>query len=210
MNFNTEAKQTSAFLANIWGSETPTAFIGIKKPDGEFRNIAVKSVTDAIQIAQKFDAEGCDVYFSCATFKDHSCREGDNAECAYGYWLDLDCGEKKAASGEGYASKKEAWAALQKFIQQTGMPKVTALVDSGNGLHAYWMSADAIPATEWKAQAAKLKALTHHYGLLADDSRTADMASVLRVPGTFNFKTPETPKPVKLRYMQAMEVSHAE
>ncbi len=206
----TQYKNTAAFLAAIWGSETATAFIGVKNADGKFHNLAVNSVGQAVELSQGYADEGCDVYFSCATFNNHSSREQINAACAYGYWLDLDCGAEKAASGQGYASKKEAWAALKQFIQQTAMPKPTALVDSGNGLHAYWLSAEAIPATEWEVQAAKLKALTHHYGLLADDSRTNDIASVLRVPGTFNFKKPESPKPVKLNYFAAMEVNHAE
>jgi hypothetical protein len=52
---------------------------------------------------------------------------------------------------------------------------------------------------EWLSYAWKLKALNKACGFLADDSRTADIASVLRIPGTLNHKfTP--PRPVTLEY----------
>ena len=47
--------------------------------------------------------------------------------------------------------------------------------------------------------AAKLKRLTNALDLLADDTRTADIASVLRVPGTLNFKY-IPPRPVTLKH----------
>lgn len=49
----------------------------------------------------------------------------------------------------------------------------------------------------WQSYAAKLKALTRALNFLADDSRTADIASVLRVPGTQNYKY-DPPRPVTL------------
>lgn len=207
---DTQYKNSDAFLTAVWGGKTATTFISVKHLDGKFENVAVDSVAEAIQIAQKFVADSCDVYFSCATFKDHSSREADNAEAAFAHWLDLDCDEEKAAASKGYATKSDAKAALDEFCRATGLPVPNIIVDSGNGLHVYWLSHEAIPTETWKAQAAKLKALTHHYGLLADDSRTADMASVLRVPGTFNFKNLAAPKIVKLRRFVVTGVNHAE
>jgi hypothetical protein len=56
-----------------------------------------------------------------------------------------------------------------------------------------------VPRDTWRSHAVKLKALTKACGFLSDDSRTADIASVLRVPGTLNHKyTP--PRPVTLEY----------
>jgi hypothetical protein len=56
-----------------------------------------------------------------------------------------------------------------------------------------------IPRDTWQPHARQLKDLTKVCGFQADDSRTADIASVLRVPGTLNHKyTP--PRPVSLEY----------
>lgn len=200
-------EKTEAFLRAVWGGESLTAFLGVKHQSGKFENVAVTSVNDAIRIAQKCDAEGQDVYFSCATFKDHSCRKQWNANVTRGFWLDLDCGAEKAASGKGYATKKEAWAALVLKCREMGWIEPNWAIDSGNGLHVYWLSEEPLPAERWKSYADKLKALTHHHGLLADDTRTTDIASVLRVPGTHNFKDPSKPKLVQIKRMP--EVCHA-
>jgi hypothetical protein len=56
---------------------------------------------------------------------------------------------------------------------------------------------------DWRACGALLKALTKKHGLLADPSRTSDIASVMRVPGTRNLKDPAKPKLVKVKVKYA-------
>ena len=57
--------------------------------------------------------------------------------------MDLDCGEGKATPDEktgipeGYASQEDASIALFNFCELVELPR-PALVNSGNGLHAYW------------------------------------------------------------------------
>lgn len=55
-----------------------------------------------------------------------------------------------------------------------------------------------MPVNEWRRQAQRLKQLMRKHGLLADPTRTADIASVLRVPGTTNWKDLSDPKPVQI------------
>lgn len=195
--------QTKDFLRSLWGGDHVTAFVGVKSQGGEFKNVAVRTVDEAAQIASCNAEAGHDVYMSCAQFKNHDNRTAMNAHYANAFWLDLDCGADKVATGKGYATKNQARDALLQFARQTGLPNPDAIVDSGNGMHVYWFSNEPISAAKWKMQAGKLKALTHHYGLLADDNRTADMASVLRVPGTSNFKNADNPKQVILRLTNA-------
>ena len=107
---------------------------------------------------------------------------------------------EKAKNGAGYTTKKEANTALIEFIKQTKLPTPDFIVDSGNGLHIYFCSDVFIPTAEWRIGADKLKALTKQYGLLADDTRTADIASVLRFPNTKNYKDISNPKQVKVLY----------
>ena len=168
--------------------------------NGICKNIPVKSIPDALMLTEKLSLKGLDVYFACAEFKTANSRMADNALGAWGYWFDIDCGVEKAKKGAGYTTKKEAVTELIKFLEQTKLPKPDFIVDSGNGLHVYFCSNEFITTKEWKIGADKLKKLTKHYGLLADPTRTADIASVLRFPNTKNYKDITNPKQVKVLF----------
>jgi hypothetical protein len=113
--------------------------------------------------------------------------------------MDCDCGEEKAAGGKGYLTVDDALLALKQFCIDTGLPGPTHIVESGSGLHVYWVLGGQVKREIWQANAGKLKALTRACGLLADGSRTADIASLLRIPGTLNYKY-DPPRPVSLKY----------
>ena len=71
-------------------------------------------------------------------------------------------------------------------------------MDSGNGLHCYWVLTNEISYNEWKPVADFLKQTCVQHGLQADPSVTSDAARILRVPDTFNFKSPTNKKEVKV------------
>jgi len=160
-----------------------------------FKNILVtRDIDSQIDELQK---PGIDLYFACSSFNSPDNRTGDNAVGARAFYMDIDCGPAKSQSNKGYTTTDEALEALNSFCKQASLPKPNAIVNSGNGLHVYWILDGFVKKSSWQAAARKLKALTKKLGLLADPSRTADIASVLRVPGTLNHKyTP--PKPVEL------------
>ena len=111
----------------------------------------------------------------------------ENWHQARAFWLDIDCGEDKHAKGEGYLTKKDACIALYKFADTIEWPR-PMIVDSGNGIHAYWPFEEEIDYATWVRAAVKLKATAAHLGLIADPTRTADFASILRPPSTINRK----------------------
>ncbi len=161
--------------------------------------------------ADELDAQNKTVYFACASYKQKSYtdeqgktryRTGDNAGWAKAYWLDIDVGATKVAEGKGYATGKEAVNSLKEFCDATGLP-TPMLVSSGGGLHAYWPLEVTITKEQWKPIADKLKALTHSLELLADDSRTSDIASILRPISTHNWKPEHNGKEVTLKYTAA-------
>lgn len=139
------------------------------------------------------------VYFACSSFKQpyievdkdgktrRKYRVEENWNRAKAFWMDVDCGAEKAAKGAGYATKREAAAAVVAFCKQINWPTPT-IVDSGGGLHCYWTLTKPIKHGSWVKVAGALKACTKHFGLLADPTRTADFASILRPVGSHNRK----------------------
>jgi hypothetical protein len=165
---------------------------------GSCSNHACHSFDEMVQKVHELDTHGFDTFFACASFKQESYidgkdkrrqRTGDNAGWVKSFWLDIDCGPDKAEDGKGYAKIKEALAALLEFVSVVGLQKPT-VVFSGGGLHVYWLLANTITKEQWIPVAEQLKALTHcpAVRLIADNSRTADIASVLRPIGTHNYK----------------------
>lgn len=106
---------------------------------------------------------------------------------AKAFWVDIDCGAEKAAAGKGYETKTLAAKAIFGFADAIGWPR-PMLVDSGGGLHVYWPLAKAIRHEAWCKVAALLKAALAHFGVIADPTRTADFASILRPVGMTNRK----------------------
>lgn len=125
-------------------------------------------------------------------------RVAENVQSAKSLWIDVDVGNAKAASRTGYLTKMLAVQALEEFCETTGFP-VPMAVDSGNGLHFYWPLTDSVKPDEWKAMARQLKASLAHFNVLADPTRTADIASVLRPVGSHNKKDRNNSKEVLLR-----------
>lgn len=197
MNNNTN--DAGVLISAMWGGVESPHFVGSLE-NKIFKNHPVNNVHDAVKLALELSNQGMDAYFAMSEFADHSSRTGANAVGARGFWADFDCGKEKHDKGAGYLTKKDAADALLKFCKDAGLPQPNHLIDSGNGLHAYWALNRLIPRIEWQSVARKFKALTVKHGLIADPTRTADIASVLRVPCTNNYKDKSNPKLVKLKY----------
>lgn len=120
-------------------------------------------------------------------------RSADFTVAFRAMWLDIDVGEGKALSGDGYATQEEALSRVNQFVADLALPQ-PMYVNSGGGLHVYWAFTTDIDAANWFKLAKVLDAIVKHYGLLADPACTADRARILRPIGTINHKydTPVT------------------
>jgi hypothetical protein len=114
-------------------------------------------------------------------------RVEENWSRAKSFWIDIDCGQKKFDAGQGYLTKMDGAKAITAFAKKLGLPR-PMIVDSGNGIHIYWPLTKDIPHTKWVMVAKWLKSCLAHEGVLADSSRTADFASILRPVGSANRK----------------------
>lgn len=187
---------TLGFFKAILPSEG-VYFIGLMRADKHgIAHIACKDVADVVATVKKFDGRvGVTVYHACSSYKEAYVQHGEkkkyrvpeNAHAAKAFWIDLDVGQEKAEKGKGYATKNDAWVAIRDFCKAQGFP-MPLVVDSGGGVHCYWpLTADLSPAA-WKGYAEKLKAVLRHFNVLADPTRTADFASILRPVGAHNKK----------------------
>ena len=112
------------------------------------------------------------------------------------FFLDLDCGPTKE-----FADQETAIAELREFCTQHSLPTPT-LINSGRGIHVYWILTDAVARDDWWPVAERLKNLCTASGFKADPSVTSDAARILRVPSTYNYKY-DPPLPVTFYGIEA-------
>ncbi len=152
--------------------------------------------------ALQFDALGSEVYFALASYNqsvqatDRSGallfhpdgrpkmlkRTASLAQQVQSFWADLDCGENKP-----YTDQQAALVGLEEFCDRSKCPQ-PIVVSSGGGLHCYWAFDQPVLAEQWRSWAPHWRRVLHHFGLHSDPQRDTDVASILRVPGTFNHK----------------------
>ncbi len=172
----------------MWKPGSLTHQFAAKGKNGIFRNLPIADFDADLAKALKLSTYGEDVYFACAEYEIPENRKAENVVQARAFWMDIDCGEQKAADDKGYVDTAAAEAALVHFCESIGLYGPTHIVESGSGLHVYWALDKPVDAKCWQKHARQLKALTKSQGLIADPSRTADIASPLRLPGTLNHK----------------------
>lgn len=127
---------------------------------------------------QKRDGDGTGVYFGVCTRRDGatSGSQMNVVECP-ALWVDIDC-VKQGISGE----------TAQQALGYLPCPP-TMIINSGGGLHAYWVLEEAVdvspesPAREQVTQTLRMLAM-----VLAGDMACAEVARILRLPGTHNTK----------------------
>lgn len=137
------------------------------------------------------DALGYTTYHACASYKTADSRTGDNVLGARSLWLDIDAGDtaiekwtKRGSHGpRPPADTQEAAEMVARFCAAAHLPP-PVFVGSGAGLHVYWPLERSLTRTEWFPYASGLRQLCHVHGLPIDPARTADIASILRTPGT--------------------------
>ena len=93
--------------------------------------------------------------------------------------------------------QRDAVKWLLEFCKATGIPKPNLGVNSGYGLHLYWVLEDAVSLSTWQPMADALKSAMLAHGWVGDTSPTVDGARILRPPNTVNMKS-GTPVPVQV------------
>lgn len=195
-------------LDAVLPTEGRYCIIGIGRyPDQRF----AETKAEADEIIQEFVDAKIDAYFGCAKFGPLNERTQENALYFKALWMDIDCGPTKGvpnAKGkiEGYIDQQTGLAELKKFCAATSLPK-PILINSGNGVHAYWLFDRTLSRQEWNPLAKRLKQLCKEHGLIVDD-KVFEAARVLRPTGSANFKDKDTPKPIEVWNNSTPELSY--
>jgi len=154
---------------------------------------------------EKYVAERWCVFFALAKFKTGVSRTQDNAESLQSFWLDIDCGPDKAVADSktgrpsGYETQADGFTALRKFCKDVKLPQ-PLIVNSGNGLHAYWPLTEEVAKEEWEPVAKTFRQLCIEHDFYVD-TKVFESSRVLRPLDSFNFKgdaSGSPSKPVKL------------
>lgn len=152
------------------------------REDAEIKQKFYQTVDELIDAAQDLDADGWNTFFALATYEEAGSRKAHNAKWLKSFFLDLDCGPSKE-----FADQRVALAELRNFCRQHNLPKPT-IINSGRGLHVYWILSEAVCRDDWWPVATRLKKLCEDSGFKADPAVTSDAARILRVPNTHNYK----------------------
>ena len=195
-------------LDTVLPTEGRYCIIGIGRfPDQRF----AETREQADEFIKEFVDNKIDAYYGCAKFGDLNERTQENALYFKALWMDIDCGPTKGVPNskgkiEGYIDQSTGLAEFQKFCQATNLPK-PILINSGNGIHAYWLFDRTLNRQEWNPLAKRLKQLCKEHGLIVDD-KVFEAARVLRPTGSLNFKDKDNPKPVEVWNESTPELSY--
>lgn len=181
---------TKRFLDLVLGREGNYCIFAVNAATGKRKQKFYTSVNHVVEAAQDFDTNGYDTYFSLATLEEAGSRKADNVRSLRSFFLDLDVGEGDSK----FASQADAIKELARFVKHNNLPRPFVL-NSGRGVHVYWPLTEDVGPNEWLTTASRLKKLCASNGFKADPAVTSDMARVLRVPSTHNYKC-NPPAPV--------------
>lgn len=183
-------------LDKVLPTEGRYCVIGIGRyPDQRFADTR----EEAEELIQEFVQNKIDAYFGCAKFGPENNRTHSNATYFKSLWVDIDCGPTKGVPDEkgkiaGYLDQTIGLTEFSRFCKAVGLPK-PILINSGNGIHAYWLLDKTISRKEWEPLSQRLRELCEENDLIVDSS-VFEASRVLRPLNSFNFKDKANPKPV--------------
>ena len=179
-------QESADFLADFFGATTEHAvelrsFVN-RRGDGPARPLFTRDMEMITAHCARWDGDGRGMFFGVCTrvTGSHTGRRIDLAECP-ALWVDIDTGKMGM-------DKDSVIAALRPLPFP---PSV--IVDSGGGLHAYWLLNEAIDVSADASDAesteeAVTSACKQLAGICAGDLNVCDLARVMRLPGTLNSK----------------------
>jgi hypothetical protein len=174
-------------------------------PEKRTKWVHISEREAALKYAEALSSRNKDVYFGMGLrqkeLDEKERGKGDDVYCITCFWLDVDVKSPMHAKTNLPESFDEAVALVCQFPL---LP--TVVVKSANGLHAYWLLKQPWYFSNNEERKQAQFQLSQFQRVIKNEAmqkgwhldNTSDLARVLRVPGTFNYKNPECPIKVEI------------
>ena len=194
--------QSSAFLEALFAGKPEDLFVLLWTLP-EKRSHWCRNIQDATQLAESLSDHDLYVGLGLSVQDYGPARRCSSNEVAgiVGLWADLDLRSEAHPKAALPASIEDAMKILPLELPPT------FIVRTGNGAHVWWLFREPLilESDEDRREAGNLA--LRWQSLLRDNAaergwafdRLADLARVLRIPGTTNCKDPVNPKPVEIQ-----------
>lgn len=184
------------FVQHILPAQGPYVWLfkDLNGPNGRpiLRQRSTETVADLLTVLYDRATKGIDTYYGVGSYKEKLYKEMravQNVRHVRSVWHDIDVGKIGA-----YQTREEAIAAVDSLVAQGVILEPTYYVNSGNGVHIYWCLDDDLDVESWMTLSAQTyRAIKSDAKMCVDVSRIQDFASIMRMPGTWNFKDPANP-----------------
>lgn len=174
--------KASAFIEKLFGGRTRgkvflATYANDRSEADKFppRNVVTRDFAKVDQFVKQYDVAGRACYFAVNTFSGKK-RSKDTVDEINALHLDID-----------FSGVVETRAQIEDVLKNIDC-QPSAVVFSGHGLHAYWLLQ---PALQGHQQANVERLLRRLCEMLAGDVSTAEIARVMRLPGSHNSKRGE-------------------
>lgn len=180
------AAHLSTFLEALWSPGWHS--LNAKTPGGTFEVVGLHDDPRALAEQALALQDRC-VWWGVHGMAERPAKRGGNADVTSVHALvaDLDW-HHRAHKNSPELSEAEVRRALADFT-----PAPTIVVNTGHGLQAYWRLDEVVSGELGEGLTKRLHGALKAVGL---NPERRDLASVLRVPGTTNWKLPDEPVPV--------------
>lgn len=129
-------------------------------------------------------------------------KSGKEADCVTATFMVTDFDEINGKKIKDMTDPEEQAQARQQILQrlqEVNEIPPTMIIDSGHGFHAYYALTSAVEVQNFlEAFKSKVRWLNQRYPDMPGDSAMERIAQPIRLPGSFNFKNPDTPRPCKV------------
>jgi uncharacterized protein (DUF927 family) len=205
VNQETRAKDNINWFELLYGQCQEGWLTVWNLPEKKTKWLHISHRKEALKYAGALAIRKKDVYFGIG-LRDRQMgvtqRGGrEDISCITCFWADIDVKDSAHAESELPASFEEAIELVNSFPL---LPSI--IVKSANGLHVYWLLKQPwyFSGAEDRKKAQSL--MNQFQSLLIDKGKqkgwildnTSDLARVLRIPGTYNYKKPENPVKVEI------------
>lgn len=188
---------TVSFLSHILPARGFLFVVYTEQANSPFIHKVAEDAQEAAALVRRLRSQHA-VYHACASYKEpfvlsatekydngkpkKKWREHTNARFVKSLWVDMDCGPSKE-----YPDQKAALADIVRFCKEANVPR-PLLVNSGNGVHCYWVFDKEVTAEQWKRIANMWRCVLDHFNVKHDSQCTTDVARILRPVGSLNRK----------------------